>query len=59
MDMQDTAQEFYGAAYNRAKDPAKLDKAFTQLRLALKSESEGIQRRALDLAAKTEAEAFA
>jgi hypothetical protein len=54
-----TAQEFYGASYAKAKDTTKLDNAFAKLNLALKSENEGIQRRALDMAAKAETEAFA
>ena len=55
----DQAREFYGASYNRAKDSAKLDKAFTQFRLAPNASSPSIQERALNVAAKTEAEAFA
>lgn len=59
--MQTTAQEFYDASYNRAKDTAKLDKAFTQFKMALRSEESGtsVMDRALVMAAKTEAEAFA
>jgi hypothetical protein len=56
---EQTAREFYGAAYDRAKDKEKLEKAFLQLGMALRSQSDGVQTRALELAAKTEAGAFA
>lgn len=53
------AKAFYGSAYGRAKDSAKLDSAFGMFNMAMNSESAGIVDRALNSAAKTEAEAFA
>lgn len=54
-----TAEQFYGPAYFRAKKPEKLDAAFRQMNMALKAQSPGIEERALTLAAKNEIEAFA
>lgn len=54
-----TAQEFYGAAYNRATDTAKLDTAFKQLNMAINASSESVQERAMELACRNEEAAFA
>jgi hypothetical protein len=56
-----TVQEFYGKTYENA-DPArraKLETAFRQYGMAERSENPSIMQRALDMAAKTEASAFA
>lgn len=58
-DQTQTAQQFYGDAYKRAKEPAKLETAFRQLGMAMRASTPSIEDRALALAAKSEAEAFA
>jgi ABC-type uncharacterized transport system YnjBCD substrate-binding protein len=59
------AKSFYGDSYNKAKDPAKLDKAFDYLNKAIANETANggaktkINEGMLTLACKAENEAFA
>jgi len=61
--MTKTAKDFYGSAYDRASNPAKLDDAFKWLNKAIEFEAaEGGETKlnmALKAALKAEGEAFA
>lgn len=62
--MNSDTKAFYGSAYERAKDTAKLDQAYERLMKAIANESNAggptkVSTGLLELAAKGEREAFA